>query len=188
MSYNAPVCIGAVPGVLQWSGGCSAAPEHTHSVPSKALHQDWQVGRTNLDYASLGAWRIANVSEVSLCCSMLLHFSGFWNMLHLAEPISVSCLHLRYKKHVCHLMRKATEEIAQLKAIPKPLALSNRVRCLCLGFQTGFPHVVEDGFFTLLRLWIRDPSECCELKQVVYVSGIVHPPCTMRTVSYLFHC
>lgn len=47
-------------------------------------------------------------------------------MLHLAEPISVSCLHLRYKKHVCHLMRKATEEIAQLKAIPKPLAQSNR--------------------------------------------------------------
>ena len=35
-------------------------------------------------------------------------------------------------QEACHLMRKAKEEISQLRAIPKPLAQSNRVRCLWL--------------------------------------------------------
>ncbi len=59
---------------------------------------------------------------------------------------------------------------------PKPLAQSNRARCLRLAdFDLGFnpAHIVEDSFSSLLLFKVRDPIGCYELKQVVYVSAIV---------------
>ncbi len=42
----------------------------------------------------------------------------------------ITVSYLQHNKHVCHLMRKANKETAQLRAVPKPLAQSDCVRCL----------------------------------------------------------
>ena len=65
--------------------------------------------------------------------------------------------------------------------LSKPVAQSNRARCLRLGdfdsgFQSGFSHLVEDRFSSLSGplIWNqRDPIGCYALKQVFYVNTIV---------------
>ena len=51
------------------------------------------------------------------------------------------------------VIQQAKPVTVQLGAVPKPLAQSNRARCLRLGdFDLGFnpAHIVEDSFSSLL--------------------------------------